>query len=107
MTTRSRVLAAGAITARVGGIVFTCPAAVVLVKSTYLTLTTASSPGVCSLVVVRPAGPFAKIFELELANLETHEWQGWLALEEGDQLQVNADRGTLYYWISGAELAAV
>lgn len=49
-------------------------------------------------------GTYLQLVLQEITALTPTRWEGWLILEEGDQLVGYADRGDVRFWASGTLL---
>ena len=105
MTTRSSRLYVGAHVADGFVSVFTCPpSTVILVKSILVLSTSALKAG--SLAVQAASGQVTVTLLEDSAPVQFQpvEWNGWVVLEEGDELVTVTNITTANYWISGAVL---
>jgi hypothetical protein len=96
----------GRLTAAGFGPAFVCPAGqTTIVKSAYLFCD--SAVAIKPAIFIRPpGGAFYSILTNTLIDsYEVGLWEGWVVLNEGDELEVYGDAAGLSYWVSGSILA--
>lgn len=78
-----------------------------IVKSIY-TFNNTAGPLRTYVDLVDPTVPVnARLFDISLGTLLTHEWSGWAVIDGGDQLVIYAQNAGILTWVNGAKLQGV
>jgi hypothetical protein len=105
VTTRSTVLFAENLSAGTNLVLFTCPVNIVTLFKSFHAFTNLGTSGQLYLKVSRPSnGALAWLLTSLVTTPEALTWEGWVALEPGDQVLIDVTGGSANVWGSGAFL---
>lgn len=88
------------------GPIFTAPNGYVVLLKSFYSDNPGTVNGVASLYVrTADSTILVTLASLTVAANDRANWQGWIVLNPGDQILVNASEANLHFWVSGAVLA--